>query len=622
MASSRRKDDAVLVLRSRKGDREAFAQLVRRYENAAYATALSYVHNMDDAKDIVQDAFIIAYCKLAQLREPESFGSWFRAIVRARCLEWVRSQRTTAYSVGMAPSDLAEVSVRRYAAERRDLDLWDAVYALPEKYREIVLMYYLDDLSYEEIADFMGLPVTTVKGRLQQSRIKLREHLSPEERGELAMKRAKVGKEVEEAICKIGREEIHLTVPLGDTEHIVLFFGVDADVEICHTDGDELVLTGTKSSIGFFEEEARASAEKIQVLADQVESWLEVGPHPGEVFSGTWHDEEGHPVAHRIDTYRLLTYAKEALSERMTSFIPRELYPEISTDEEEMFQTVGRALEGKAIRVTVVREKMEDIVLPRDAYTEAVRRVFSPNWTSQDLLHGPIGRVDLVVAVPVSRTITVLSNGINVKHVRLRDLRSDVNLVHCYNVELSKVRGNVCLLNSSVKRAHGIRGRFLQSFYGYAGTDWSDHKFRRNISEGTLRDMAGEIRLDLAKVNLEVSDLRGKVHIRNRFGTTRFHLNSYEPGSKYRIESDSGEVLVFLKEDLIGKVNLTVNTLCGTINCDALKDLGDLHKANDLQLMTLSTITSREPVNVSRRQLDAELYIKTRDGDVTIEKTM
>jgi len=604
------------------GDREAFAQLVRGYEDAAYATALSYVHSMDDAKDIVQEAFIIAYCKLAQLREPESFGSWFRAIVRARCLEWVRSQRTTAYTVGMAPSDLAEVSVRRYATERRDLDLWDAVYALPEKYREVVLMYYLDDLSYEEIADFMGLPVTTVKGRLQQSRVKLREHLSPEERGELAMKRAKVGKEVEEAICKIGREEVHLSVPLGDTEHIVLFFGVDADVEICHTDGDELVLTGTKSSIGFSEEEARASVEKVQVLADQVESWLEVGPHPGEVFSGTWHDEEGHPEAYKMDTSRLSTYAKEELK-RMTSFLPTELYPEISTDEEEMFQTVDRALNTRVTRITVIREKLEDIVLPRKAYTEAVRRVFAPNWTSQDLLHGPIGRVDLALAVPVSKTITVLGGGMGVKHVRIRDLRSDVNLIHCYNVELSDVRGNVCLLDSSVKKAHGIRGRFLQSFYEYGGTDWSDHKARRkDIPDSTLRDITGEIRVDLGRVNLEASDLKGKVYIRNRFGTTRFHLSSYEPESKYRIESDSGEVLVFLKEDILGEINLTVNTLCGTIKYDAFKDLGELSKTNDLQLMTLSTITSKEPVNVSRKQLDAELCIKTRDGDVTIEKTM
>lgn len=621
MASSRRKDDAVLVLRSRKGDREAFAQLVRRYENAAYATALSYVHSTDDAKDIVQEAFIIAYCKLAQLREPESFGSWFRAIVRARCLEWVRSQRTTAYTVGMAPPDLAEASVRRYAAERRDLDLWDAVYALPEKYREVVLMYYLDDLSYEEIADFMGLPVTTVKGRLQQSRVKLREHLSPEERGELAMKRAKVGKEVEEAICKIGREEVHLTVPLGDTEHIVLFFGVDADVEICHTDGDELVLTGTKSSIGFSEEEARASAEKIQVLADQVESWLEVGPHPGEVFSGT-QSEGGQPVAYKITSSDIKAYTQEVL-ERKTSFLPMELYSEISTDEEEMFQIVERALEGRATRITVIREKVEDIVLPREAYTEAVRRVFVPNWSRQDLLHGPIGRVALVVAVPVSKTITIFSGSMGVKHVRIRDLRSDVNLVHCYNVELSDVQGNVCLLNSSVKRAYGIRGRFLQSFYEYGSTDWSDHKARRkDIPDSTLRDITGEIGVDLGRVNLEASDLKGKVYIRNRFGITRFHLSSYEPESKYRIESDSGEVLVFLKEDILGEINLTVNTLCGTIKYDALKDLGDPYKTNDLQLMTLSTITSREPVNVSRRQLDAELYIKTRDGDVTIEKTM
>lgn len=617
MTSERPTEDAVLVCRSRAGDTGAFTQLVRKYENAAYATALNCVHSVEDAEDIVQDAFIAAYCKLVQLRAPERFGSWLRAIVHTRALEWIRRQRTIPISacvLGGVYEDLAQWSAQQYASEERNADLWDAVYALPEKYREVVLMYYLNDFSYREIADFMGLPISTIKGRLHQSRVKLREHLTPIETEEWTMSRAHVEKKVEEAICSIAREEIQQTISLGDTDHVVLFCGVDADIEICHTDGDDVILTGTKASIGLSEENARASVAGIQVLSDQVDNFFKTGPHPGEIFTGTDH-VESHPVARKVNVSNQWEGAEKVVGH--TSFQPAELYPEISTREEDLFHIVHSALGKVSTRITVIREHMEDIVLPRKAYTEAVQRVFSPNWTSQDQVHGPIGRVDLVLAIPPSKGITILRG----KHIRVWGLRSDVNIANGYNVELSDIQGDVCLLNTSVRKAQGIRGRFLQSFYQFAGTDWSDHQARRvAISDSTLQDIAGEIQIDLGRVNLEVSDLKGKVDIRNRFGTTRFHLKAHEAGSTYRIESDSGEILVFLKEDLIGEMNLRVNTLCGLVKYDALKSLGGLHTANDPQLITLSTITSAR--STKELMSSADLYVKTRDGDVTIEKTM
>jgi RNA polymerase sigma factor (sigma-70 family) len=93
-----RERTAELVLRSRRSDRAAFTELVRRYENAAYATALTYTHHVEDAQDIVQDAFVIAYCKLAQLREPEHFGTWLGTIVRRQALEWLRREQADRFA--------------------------------------------------------------------------------------------------------------------------------------------------------------------------------------------------------------------------------------------------------------------------------------------------------------------------------------------------------------------------------------------------------------------------------------------------------------------------------------------------------------------------------------------
>ena len=82
--------EAQYVQQCRSGQPEAFEPLVRRYQNAAYAIALSYLTDEADAQDVVQDAFIAAYCKLNQLGDSAMFGRWSRRIVTNRCREWLR----------------------------------------------------------------------------------------------------------------------------------------------------------------------------------------------------------------------------------------------------------------------------------------------------------------------------------------------------------------------------------------------------------------------------------------------------------------------------------------------------------------------------------------------------
>ena len=72
------------------GNAQAFEPLVRHYQNAAFATALRYVRSRVDAQDIVQDAFVAAYCRLGQLRDRERFGGWLMHIVANRCKGWLR----------------------------------------------------------------------------------------------------------------------------------------------------------------------------------------------------------------------------------------------------------------------------------------------------------------------------------------------------------------------------------------------------------------------------------------------------------------------------------------------------------------------------------------------------
>ena len=107
--------DAALVARARRGDHQAFAELVRRYENAAHAVVAQRVNDREAALDVVQDGFVRAYCKLGQLRDLERFGAWLRTIMVREALGWLRGQYRDAHAT---PSPL-EAAVDPPAVGRR-----------------------------------------------------------------------------------------------------------------------------------------------------------------------------------------------------------------------------------------------------------------------------------------------------------------------------------------------------------------------------------------------------------------------------------------------------------------------------------------------------------------------
>ncbi len=612
-------EDSQHVLRCLAGDRDAFGPLVQRYQNAAYAIALNYVRNRADAQDIVQNAFIIAYCKLVQLRDPALFGVWLRRIVVTSCKEWLRRQRSAqsyVYPLDVAEWDLADAAEVEDLNQTRRADLWDAVDRLPEHYRSAVLMHYLSGLSYEEIATFLDVPVSTIRGRLQQSRVRLREALSPPEKEVIEMNRIDVTKEVQEVVCRIATEPIQERIPLGDTDHIVLFCGIDADIEVREAEGEDVVLEGTKASIGLSEEAARASMEKIQILSDRVDSFLETGPHPGEVFTGTDRDKEGRVVGSRSGTRGMWEWFTRGVWTTTTDPLSAaNLYPFLKDHIDGLPEKIQAVL-GRATRISILRERMEDIVLPSQAYTGDVRKVFMPNYTSQDEVHGSVGYVHLVVGVPSSKTVTVIRG----RSLRASGLRASLYLMAVQGAELSDIEGDVYLFDSSFKSAKGIQGSLRQRFYRYGGADWSDYRMKRwEKWEGEIEDVKGEVDIDVGRAHIEATNLSGRVRIYNRYGTTRLYQSRFDPDSRFRLESCSGEILLFLKEELISGVNVTASSLCGTVSFDPLKALGALNQRNDQYLMVMSTMTSSRGKS-SGNVLEADIYLKTESGDVTIEK--
>jgi RNA polymerase sigma factor (sigma-70 family) len=163
--------DAEIVARVRGGDTEAYTLLVNRYRGAAYGPAYHALGSVEDARDVAQEALVQAYLHLDQLREPAKFGAWLGQITRNQCRQWERRQRPQGRSGEPQPdAGEAEQGVTQLAVEQ-------ALGRLSEASRLTLTLYYLDAYSMREIAEFLQVPVTTIKSRLRDARARLRKAL-------------------------------------------------------------------------------------------------------------------------------------------------------------------------------------------------------------------------------------------------------------------------------------------------------------------------------------------------------------------------------------------------------------------------------------------------------------
>lgn len=169
-------DDAELVRWTLAGDTGAFDELVRRYQGATYALAYHHVGRFADAQDIAQQALTKAFLNLRQLGDPARFAAWLRAVTVNECRMWRRGSRETL-PLEQSEEMLPPAASAAEEWERRDrcAAVREALQALPEGSRLVVSLHYLAGMPYQEIAAFLGVPLTTVEGRAHRARRQLRE---------------------------------------------------------------------------------------------------------------------------------------------------------------------------------------------------------------------------------------------------------------------------------------------------------------------------------------------------------------------------------------------------------------------------------------------------------------
>ena len=172
-------DLAALVVQARDGDAEAFAAVVRHFQDMAVGYGYSLLRDLNQAEDAAQEAFLEAYLCLPQLREPAAFPGWFRRIVFKQCDRLTRGKALPIVSLDTVQERSSKQPNQVEEMEQREVkdQVWAAIEMLPESQRTVVLLYYLSGYSQQEVSAFLDVPVTTVKKRLFSARRRLREML-------------------------------------------------------------------------------------------------------------------------------------------------------------------------------------------------------------------------------------------------------------------------------------------------------------------------------------------------------------------------------------------------------------------------------------------------------------
>ena len=173
-----------LVRAAAGGDTEAFARLVRTYENKIYSLAFRMCGSADDAGDIAQEAFLAAWRGLPAFRGEAGFATWLYRLTSNAAIDYLRRQKKQrgdmslddeelgldAVDTGPGPQDAAErTEVRSAVAE--------GLQALSEGHRQVLVLREIQGLSYEEIADVLEVDLGTVKSRISRARSALRKIL-------------------------------------------------------------------------------------------------------------------------------------------------------------------------------------------------------------------------------------------------------------------------------------------------------------------------------------------------------------------------------------------------------------------------------------------------------------
>ncbi|MNO59017.1 ECF RNA polymerase sigma factor SigW [compost metagenome] len=180
--------DTRLVKLARKGDQGAFAELVDLYKDKIFHLAYRMLSNRHEAEDIVQETFLRVYKNWNRYDEKQKFSTWIYRIATNLCIDRLRKRKPSYYldaemndqegmdGYSLIPGDERTPESEYLLSETQQM-IHHAIEGLPAKYKSVIILRYLQEMSLQEIGDILDMPVTTVKTRVHRGREFLRKKL-------------------------------------------------------------------------------------------------------------------------------------------------------------------------------------------------------------------------------------------------------------------------------------------------------------------------------------------------------------------------------------------------------------------------------------------------------------
>lgn len=169
--------DRDLILRARRGDAEAYGDLVARHQTSVFNICYRILHNRADAEDLAQETFIRALDRLHTFDLEREFSPWIRRVAANLCLNHIESHKSTAPLDEERDEDKTQSPGEQVEVRERSEQIRSALASLPPHYRLVVELRHYQELSYDEIASELNIPLSDVKSHLFRARKLLAEKL-------------------------------------------------------------------------------------------------------------------------------------------------------------------------------------------------------------------------------------------------------------------------------------------------------------------------------------------------------------------------------------------------------------------------------------------------------------
>lgn len=171
-----------------KGDQDAFGEIVEIYKNSVYQLCYRMIGNQHEAEDLAQEAFLRAYVNIKSFNQELKFSTWLFRIATNLCIDRIRKKKPDYYldaevsgTEGLTMYSQIPSGTPLPESQLESLELHETVQKeilkLPEKYRTVIVLKYIEELSLNEISEILDLPLGTVKTRIHRGREALRQQL-------------------------------------------------------------------------------------------------------------------------------------------------------------------------------------------------------------------------------------------------------------------------------------------------------------------------------------------------------------------------------------------------------------------------------------------------------------